>query len=308
MTTAARRRRETRHRAAEPVFDAHGGVARRKDLKGVGISRDDLRTELRAGRWTSGGIHTVVAGPEITEQLGLHWRAVWESGSGAVLDGVSALIAAGLTGFTHSGIDVSVPHGNQVHIVQGVRARTRRRLSPTSVSGVPRVRPEQAAIRGAELAVSDRQATLIVCLAVQQRLVSTARLLAAWQGVRRSRRRALLDQIIRDVCDGAQSLGELDFAAACRRRGLPEPTRQRVCRVNGGRVYLDAAWDGMGLVVEIDGGHHGAALLPLDDALRQNEVTLTNKRVLRIPLTGWRLDRDVFMDQVARGLALPEAA
>jgi very-short-patch-repair endonuclease len=64
----------------------------------------------------------------------------------------------------------------------------------------------------------------------------------------------------------------------------------------------------MGLVVEIDGGHHRAALLPLDDALRQNEVTLTNKRVLRIPLTGWRLDRDVFMDQVARGLALPEAA
>ena len=48
-----------------------------------------------------------------------------------------------------------------------------------------------------------------------------------------------------------------------------------------GRVYLDVAWEDIGLVVEIDGGHHALALNPVDDALRQNEVTLGDDMVLR---------------------------
>ena len=57
----------------------------------------------------------------------------------------------------------------------------------------------------------------------------------------------------------------------------------------GGRVYLDVAWEDIGLVVEIDGGHHALALNPVDDALRQNEVTLGADMVLRIPVLGLRL-------------------
>ena len=57
----------------------------------------------------------------------------------------------------------------------------------------------------------------------------------------------------------------------------------------GGRVYLDVAWEDIGLVVEIDGGHHALALNPVDDALRQNEVTLSADMVLRIPVLGLRL-------------------
>ncbi len=66
----------------------------------------------------------------------------------------------------------------------------------------------------------------------------------------------------------------------------------------GGRVYLDVAWEDVGLVVEIDGGHHALALNPVDDALRQNEVTLTGDWVLRIPVLGLRLTPDAFMAQV----------
>jgi len=68
----------------------------------------------------------------------------------------------------------------------------------------------------------------------------------------------------------------------------------------GGRVYLDVAWEDIGLVVEIDGGHHSLALNPVDDALRQNEVTLSGDVVLRIPVLGLRLTPDAFMAQVAR--------
>ena len=89
---------------------------------------------------------------------------------------------------------------------------------------------------------------------LQQRLTRPDRVLAVWREVRRSSRRALLDTVIPDICDGAHSLGELDFAQLCRRVGLPPPTRQVVRTGPGGRIYLDVAWEDVGLVVEIDGG------------------------------------------------------
>jgi very-short-patch-repair endonuclease len=181
-----------------------------------------------------------------------------------------------------------------------VRLRRRRELGPSLEVGVPRTRPEAAAVRAAQWAKSDRQAALIICLVVQQRLVRPERLLDQWLAQTRSPRRVFLHAVIRDVCDGVHSLGELDFARLCRARGLPEPSRQAVRVQRDGRAYLDVAWDDVGLVIEIDGGHHGLALNPLDDALRQNEVVLSASRVLRIPVIGLRLDADAFMDQVVR--------
>lgn len=70
--------------------------------------------------------------------------------------------------------------------------------------------------------------------------------------------------------------------------------------MSSGRIYLDAAWEDIGLVVEIDGGQHALALATVHDALRQNEVVLTLNRVLRIPVLGLRLQPDAFLDQVIR--------
>jgi hypothetical protein len=270
------------------------------------VSRDDVRTEVAAGRWTPAGTHTVIIGTGPPSVDGARWRAVWESGAGAVLDGVSALHAAGLTGFTSSTITVSVPMACRLRPCSGVRATRRRTIGPVVGAGIPRVKPEFAALRAADDAASDRAAVLVLCLVLQQRLTSPDRLAAAWQGVRRSRRRALLDTVIPDICDGAHSLGELDFARMCRRAGLPRPTRQAVRTGPGGRVYLDVAWEDIGLVVEIDGGHHAQALNPLDDALRQNEVTLTADLVLRVPVLGLRLTPGPFMAQVVRAHRLLE--
>ena len=261
-----------------------------------------MRTEVAAGRWATWGRHTVVVAGSVPQGRGALWHAVWESGPGAVLDGAAALVAQGLTGFHPDVVDVSVPRQNRCHRVAGVRAR-RRVLAPTVGAGLPRVQPEWAAIHAAQWATSDRQAALVLCLAVQQRVVAPGRLLSAWRTVERSPRRSLLTAAISDVCDGAQSLGELDFAGLCRRHGLPEPSRQTVRTTARGRVYLDAEWTEQGLVVEIDGGHHALALNPVDDALRQNEVTLRRRAVLRIPVLGLRLQPDAFLAQVARGLA-----
>jgi very-short-patch-repair endonuclease len=302
MSAARPRRLSRAERAvrAAPLAERHDGVVHRRDLRAAGVDRADVRTEVAAGRWTTHGIHTVQAGTGALSPEANRWRAVWESGSGAVLDGASALHAVGLIGYTTNLIQVTVPRANRRHAVDGVRSRRRRVLGPVASAGLPRVRPEWAALRAAEWARTDREAVLVLCLVVQQRLTHPDRLLAAWQDVAMSRRRRLLDAAIGDICDGAHSLGELDMARLCRRAGLPQPSRQVVRHGPGGRVYLDVAWEDVGLVLEIDGGQHALALNPVDDALRQNEVTIASEMVLRIPVLGLRLQREQFMEQVVR--------
>lgn len=282
------------------LAELHAGLAHRRDLRAAGVGRADVRSEVTAGRWTLAGRHTVVIGTGTPSGEGLLWQALWETGAGAVLDAASALVAAGMKGFVTDTIDVAVPMNNRWHPLAGVTVHRRRDVGPVTGSGLRRCAPEWATIRAAQWAATDRTAALLVCLAVQQRLVAPQRLLAAWRSVARSPRRHLLDAVIGDVCDGAHSLGELDFARMCRRAGLPPPTRQAVRSGPGGRVYLDAEWEDVGLVVEIDGGHHALALNPVDDALRQNDVTIDRRMVLRIPVLGLRLRRGAFLAQVAR--------
>ena len=109
-------------------------------------------------------------------------------------------------------------------------------------------------------------------------------------------------QVLRDVADGAQSLGELDFSALCRRHGIPPPDRQELRRTALGRIYLDARWKGSRFVVEIDGAGHRVGLAVTDDNLRQNEVVLGDDRVLRIDLVGLRVHEVAFMQQVRRAV------
>lgn len=282
------------------LVGAADGIVHRRDLRAAGVGRADVRSEVTAGRWRADGIQSVILHTGPLSGRALLWRAVWNSGAGAILDGVSALHAAGLTGFTSDHIDVAIHARCRRHTVEGVRLHLRRDLGPANTAGLPRAQPEPAAIRAAQWAASDRQAVLLLCLVVQQRLVSGARLMDAVSCLTRVRRRPLIDNVVRDICAGAQSLGELDFAQLCRARGLPEPSRQVVRHGPGGRVYLDVAWSDIGLVVEIDGGHHALALNPVDDALRQNEVVLGGDRVLRVPVIGLRLAPDRFLDQVVR--------
>ena len=62
---------------------------------------------------------------------------VWETGAGAALDGVAALNAAGLTGYDHSVVDVSVPRNNRSHRVHGVRRHRRTEMPATPEPGCP---------------------------------------------------------------------------------------------------------------------------------------------------------------------------
>lgn len=299
MAEQKRLTRAQRQERARDVAAPYDGIAHRRDLRAVGITREDVRTEVRAGRWLVLGKHTVVI-RQAWSTRAAWFHALWETGSGAVLDGVAALHASGLTGFQHHEIDVALPTNNRRHKADRTHIRHYRTMPPTVGGGVPRVRPEIAALNAAQWALTDRMAALILCLVVGQGLVLHEHLLETFARLQRCRRRAFLTTALKDICAGAASLGELDFARLCREYGLPPPSRQVLRTLPTGRAYLDVRWDDINLVVEIDGGHHTQALAPLADALRQNEIVLTNDRVLRIPLLGLRLDEEAFMGQVVR--------
>ncbi len=278
----------------------HDGIVHRDDLRRAGVTRADLRTEVRAGRWRLAGRYTVLlVGTELSGRARWQW-AIWESGSGAALDGVTALQAAGLENFDQPTVHISVPSANATHDLHGVTLHRPNDVGTTIGGPVTRVMPEIACLRAAGWAVTDRTAALIIAMAVQQGVVHGERLQAEWAKVGYTARRGTIAQSIQDVCDGAESLGELDFAALCASYGLPSPERQIHRQRPNGVAYIDAGWEHIGLLVEIDGSQHFTTEGITSDALRQNDVMLGNERVLRIPLFGLRHHPEKFMDQVVR--------
>ncbi|MBM6404704.1 DUF559 domain-containing protein, partial [Phycicoccus sp. CSK15P-2] len=299
--------RETR-RAVEAEGDALGGVLSRQRLAALGVSGGAVARAVADSRWLEVGRHTVAVHRGPLGEDALRRRAVWEVGRRvAVLDGVTSLQAAGLVGFDESAVHVSVtrnarcprPDGVEVHRV------TRRPEELCRGAEPPRTRPDVAAVRAAGWAASDRQAALVLAMVVQQRLVTGPQLLRAVRAVRIRGRRPFVRQVARDIADGAHSLGELDFAAMCRRHDVPEPSRQVVRRGPRGRIYLDVRWDRARLVVEVDGSGHRSGLALTMDNLRQNAVTLGGDRVLRFDLLALRLHEADVMAQVHHGLRAP---
>ncbi len=302
---AEQRERDRRHRLAREVADNHDGVATRAMLMAAGLTRGQLDGEVRRGVWSPLGIHTLGITTSAPTGRALWRRALWESSRNAVLDGPTALLAGGLKGWTESVIHVSVPNGDRVRSIEGVRHHRLRDLGETVGADLRRTTPALAAIRAAQWAQTHRQAATLVAMTVQQRLASPATLLGLWAGVGYSARREVLGPVIQDVCAGAESLGELDFAQLCRRRGMPEPTRQAVRIGRNGRVFLDVLWEGLDVHVEIQGAHHFAGVAGVDDALRFNDQALRKGSTIRlqIPVLGLRIDPDPFLDQVAVALA-----
>jgi very-short-patch-repair endonuclease len=286
------------------IADVQGGVVSRKQVYACGLSRWHVRGQVRAGRWATIGDQVVCLHTSDPVPHGLRWAAVFQGGPRAQLDGVSALVAAGLERFTEDAIRVTVPRGARVRRNPLFDIRQTRRWSADDVepSGIPRSRPAVATVRGALWAVSDRQATLLLTMAVQQRLASAEQIGTELLRIRRDKRRRMLHAVVLDLLEGAGSLGELEVSRLLRRRGLPRPDRQVLRRAAGRRYYLDLYWERWKLVVEVDGIQHAWAENVVPDALRQNRLSMSGDTVLRIPLLGLRLAPGEFLDQIEAAL------
>lgn len=290
--------------AVSDLADTQGGVVSRAQAYAAGLTRGELRAQIAARRWQRVWTRSVCVHTGEVSARGRQWAAVFEGGDRAMLDGEASLVASGLQNYQVSVLRVSVPRGVKPLRATGLDIRRTRRWSAAErvVTGVPRTRVPVAAVRAAMWAASDKQAALLLTMPVQQGMTTPELIGRALLTVRRDRRRRLMHAVVTDLIGGVRSLGELDFARQCRRRGLPEPSRQRVRRGKDGRYYLDVIWDDFGLVVEIDGIHHSWATSVVPDALRQNEVSLGRATVLRLPLLGLRVAADEFFDQIDRGL------
>ena len=282
------------------------GVLSRPQVYASGVTRAEVRANLRADRWRRIGRQTIAVTSGPLSPAAERWAAVLEAGPRAFLDGISALHAAGLERFDWGSIRVSVPRGARVRRVPGVDIRQTRRWAASDLhpgSGVPRARVEVATVRAALWARSDKQAALVVTMAVQQGLTTPQGLGREMLRVRRDKRRALLYAVVLDLLEGAATISEAEFIRACRSRGLPPPTRQSLRRTRKGDCYLDAEWEEWDVAVEIDGIQHSWASNVVADALRHNEITLDHTTVLRLPLLGLRVAPDDFFAQIERALA-----
>jgi hypothetical protein len=277
------------------IASDQGDVVSRRQIYAQGMTRGEVRGHVRAGRWRTIGDQSVCVHTGALTEAGLAWAAVFQGGPRAMLDGASALRASGLGRFTIDKVRVSVPRGARIRRTSQFDIRQTRRWRLEDLApgiGTPRTQPAVAAVRAGLWAKSDKQAALVVTMAVQQGLVTAEDLGLELLAVRRDRRRLLLHAVINDLLDGARSLGELDVARECTRRGLPRPERQVLRKDNKSRYFLDLYWPDHLLVVEVDGIHHAWAENVVSDALRQNALSLDGDTVLRLPLLGLRLQPD----------------
>ena len=293
-----------RRELARELAARQGGVVSRSQLVALGVTRWQVMAELRARRWRAHHRQTIAIHTGDLSESATWWSAIFEVGPGAALDGSTALRAAGMRSFEDA-LHVSTPKSSRPRRPRDVVVHETRRRQPNDLieGGLPRVRPPVAAIRAALWARSDRQAALVLAMSVQQRITTPQALTEAFSSIRRHSRRKLIGLILNDLSNGAQSLGEIEFAHLCRRFGLPEPDRQVRRRGPDGVFHLDSAWSAYDAVVEIEGLHHLEAAQAKADASRQNELTIGNDRVLRIPVIALRVDPDRYMTQVARLLS-----
>lgn len=299
---------DPRHTAAladaAEIATRQGGVASRKQLYAAGVTRWQIRRQVDARRWQKIGDQSVATHNGDIADEGWRWAAVFQGGPRACLDGAAALVAAGLARFTVDRLRVSVPRGARVRRTNLFDIRQTRRWDAQDIVsfGVPRTRPAVAAVRAGLWAKSDKQAALVITMAVQQGIVRVEDVARELLRIRRAPRRLFLHAVVNDLLDGSRSLGELDVVRELRRRGIPAPDRQTLRIDKNMRYYLDLYWFRWRLVVEIDGIHHTWAQNVIGDALRQNALAISGETVLRLPLLGLRLDADLFFDQIEQAL------
>ena len=278
-------------------------VATRPQLYRAGVPRWLVRRELTTGRWRRTGRRTVVLHNGPLSSAARRWIAVLEVGRRAALDGVTALQLAGVRNLDDEAIHVITPKGSAPPRLAGVVVHESRRWREQDVldaGGIRRTRPAVAAVHAALWAVTERQATYFLVLVVQQRLATPAQLAQVVERVRRHRWRAVLMRTVDEVAGGIRSLGELDVGRAMRERGLPEPDRQSIRTRPSGKQFLDADFDAYAITLEVDGWQHDEPSHRLSDLLRDLDLSVDGRVVVRVPLVVWRWDEAAVLDGLER--------
>lgn len=272
------------------------------ELRSIGLTKAQWEARIGAHRWSAVPRRGVVThnGP-IGGDDALR-RALIKVGPKARLGGITALHAAGLSGFDEPLIHVWVPKSAFATAPGGVRLHQTRRWNDEDCmpGGLPRSRPSVATVQAALWSVTLRQAALAMVMPIQQRIVSVPEVAEQLERVRRHRFRRPLRAVIADIARGSESIGELDFVAMCRTRGLPEPSRQVRRRTPQGTIYLDVYWEAFGVGVEVNGVGHSILTKVLSDELRLIDTQLRGETAVQVSVLTLRIEPEPFFERLRR--------
>lgn len=220
-------------------------------------------------------------------------------GPGARLGGITALQVGGLEGYTEPRTHIWVPKSStkdRRDLPDDIVLHETRRWTAQDclAIGLPRSTPVVATVQAALWAVSRRQAALCLVMPVQQRLVRATDLVPELDRITRHEFLPMLRAVLGDIVQGVHSLNELDFATQCRRRGLPEPSRQVRRTLPSGKVVLDVFWDTYGVCVEVNGVGHDHMVTAMRDEVRLADLQTQGNAALPLSVLTLRADPDPF--------------
>lgn len=276
------------------LYDAQAGVATRRQLLDLGLNDSDLQRMVRRKelKRVHAGVYVNHNGP--LSWASRAWAGVLFHGDAALCD-ISALNLAGQP--IHVAIEWprsgTVLPGVRLHRLRNLQERVQWNLSP------PRLRVEEAALDVAGAAARPSDAVAILAGVCQRRRTTPERMLQALDRRERTRRGAELRRVLVDVASGVNSVLERSYVGRVERRhGLPQGRRQHRERAAQGAIYRDVVYEGLGVVVELDGyAWHHDPISRASDMSRDLDAAVEGLLTLRL---GWRHAHDEACDTALR--------
>ncbi|NED96591.1 hypothetical protein G1H11_14870 [Phytoactinopolyspora alkaliphila] len=268
----------------EELVQAQHGTVSRRQLADCGVTDRQIFRCLRSGRWrrVHVGVYATFTGP-LTFSARV-WAALLRAGRGAVASHQTAAYLDGVCDEPGTIIHVTVPAGRHVRgRIEDVRVHYAHRLGRTRhpARSPPRTRVEETVLDLVDVAARPRDVESWVTRACQRRLSNPERLAEALGLRKKIRWRPLLESMLSDVAEGAESPLELRHLRHVERaHGLPRGHRQR--RVAGNRViWIDVDYDEYALRVELDGRVGHVEEGRFRDRRRDNAATVGGHATLR---------------------------
>ncbi len=282
----------------------HHHVVNLAELRRLGGTRSFARAQVSANRWQQvyDGVWCAYTG-RLTFLSRCAAALAW-AGPGAMLDRATAMRLHGLVRFESASVHLVLTHPCRRTPPPGVRMSRSRTLSPGSWivrQNMPVVRVERALL-GMALA-RPLIARAVISAGVQQGLTTATRLRGVLLGLGRVNHLRTVMRVLADVEGGSHSELEGLFRDLLRRARLPLPAQQVALRLNGRRLWLDAAYADLKIAIEIDGRlYHLMSEDWENDLDRQNEIVLDGWLLLRFTARAIRHHPDDVVRRVADAL------
>jgi hypothetical protein len=268
------------------LLELQSGVASTAQLRARGITRGRTRAQAAAGRWQLPYPRVVFVHGRVVPYVARVWGAVLWAGQGAAASHQTAGYLMGLVATEPADVHISIPEIRRLAPPAGVILHRASSPAIDTLQALPQTTVERTTLDLASSSLTVDGVVTALSDAIQMRLTTATRLLAALDQLPKMRWRNTVRRLLGPELDGVRSPLEWRYATDVERaHGLPRGIRQqRSTRSDGATTVRDVAYEEYGLVVELDGrlGHSGVCALR--DMARDNRKTEAGEMTLRY---GW---------------------